>query len=109
MRDQAALAARRIFQGQDLAQGRLVGEIVDPRAGVDDRPERGMARHVLDPLALDPDRAAVAQAVPIGVAGPEHQTGRGTAVPIRQSRVTSAASASSLISSVPGGRIGRTR
>ena len=58
--------------GHGRRGGRLVGQVEDPRAHVDDRLERRVAGHVLDLLAVDPDLAAVGQRLPVLLAGPDH-------------------------------------
>ena len=111
VRDQAALAIVVGNVGREIIECRLMRQIVNPGARVDDRLERRVGRNIGDPLALDPDRATIPQARPVVVAAPKGHGGgaSGIAVPIMPSRVTSAASAASPRPSVPAGRIGSTR
>ena len=52
---------------------RLVLHVVHARADVDDRLERGMGGDVLDPLAVDPHLAAVADALAVLRSGSDHR------------------------------------
>jgi len=58
--------------GHDVAHRRLMGHVVDARAHVDDGLEGGMGGHVGNALAIDPDRAPVANRVAILVARSQH-------------------------------------
>ena len=58
--------------GHDLAGRVLVCHVVDAGADVDDRLEGRVGRHVLDPLAVDPHGAPVADRVAVFVPRPDH-------------------------------------
>ena len=70
--DRAALARLLVDVRHRLARRLLVREVVDARAHVDDRLERGMGRDVVDPLAVDPDLPPVADRLAVLLARPDH-------------------------------------
>ena len=64
------LDAGRVHLGDETegkVRQRLVGHVVDSRAHVKQGFERGMRRHVVDALAVDPDLAAVANGVDVSL------------------------------------------
>ena len=68
----AAFSAVLVDVGHHFARGLLVRQVVDAGAGVDDRLEGGMRRHVLHPLAVDPNCTSVAERLAVLVTGPDH-------------------------------------
>ena len=71
-REIAALAAGVIDIRHGRAVLRLVRHVIQARPQRHDRPECGMRGHVGNPLAVDPDLAAIAQGVEILRTGSEH-------------------------------------
>ena len=55
-----------------VAVRRLVGHVVDARANVDDRAERGVSRDVVDTLAVHPHLAPVTKRRAVVIACPDH-------------------------------------
>jgi len=70
--DRVTLVAVDIGQGAAVAL--LMGHVVHARLDVDDGLERRMPRDVLDSLTVDPDFAAVANAVLVRLARADHHS-----------------------------------
>ena len=70
--DGVALAGVRVDVRHDVARRVVVRHVVDAGAGVDQRLEHRVLGDVLDPLAVDPDVAAVADRVAVLVPGADH-------------------------------------
>ena len=58
--------------GHDIAVGRLMLHVIDAGADIDHGLEHGMARHILDALAIDPHFASVTERLAVLFAGSDH-------------------------------------